>query len=132
MLAIKETRLERGGVNAVKAACVHAHAARVRARDIERADPAARTKVMLRHMCPKGVGAERVMGGVQREVSGLHQQVQEAFLRADGTIARHDVAQIRPHGEAHRAAMAAAGIAALLSSLFGFSLRHGSRAKAAG
>ena len=67
-----------------------------------------RAECMLGHDGAECVGRQRVLAAQQVEILRLDGKVEDALLRADGTIALRQQVQIDPGTEADSAAMAAA------------------------
>ncbi len=93
----------------VEAAHVHVDAVGIRARDVERLDPARAAELVVGDAGAEAVGDELVLAAQQAELRLRHDQVHEARHRADGAAAVEARELLgRLHFEGDGAAMAMA------------------------
>src|ERR1700755_2319911 len=109
MLAVEFGGEDGGEFLRIETAEVHAVAVRMRARHIERLDPAHRTEQMLRRAGVEFVGADNVGTARELEVFLRDDQMQIAGLRAHRAIAIDELNLARrAHFKRNRAAVTSA------------------------
>ena len=100
-------RAHRGDINTIKTTNIDTETVRFRPRHIEGMDAAMPAEGMLGGIGAEQVGRDRVLAAQQRELLARHDEMQEAFHRADRAIAVCGVRQIALDTESHFAAVAA-------------------------
>ena len=90
VLPVEQLDDERVGVHAFEAAQVDVDLARIGPRRVERVDAAVAAELVLRDARVERVDSQVVGAGQQLELVGRHDEMQEALLAADRTIATFD------------------------------------------